>query len=114
MKRTRQRLSLLAAIRLSIGLVLFAVIWEIVKGKSDATSGLAFIGLLIFLVSEAWFSGEANLAVDAVNARVDDQIRHDMARDARIAALERRLGVDLDPRDTPPHGIPVYRPEGPR
>lgn len=87
MKRSRWRLSLLTTIRVSIGMVLFAVLWEKMNGKNDFTSGVAFVGLLVFLVAEAWFSGEADLAVGAVNARVDGELLRNDRQDDRIASL---------------------------
>lgn len=92
MKRVRRRISLLAAIRIAVGMVLFAVIWELISGKNDATGGVAFLGLLLYLVAEAWFSGESNVAIEAVNVRIDGELIRNDGQDDLIARQAELIG----------------------
>lgn len=80
MKRLRRRLSFLTAIWIAVGIMLFAVIWAAVAGKSGATDGVFGVGMLLFFVSGALFAGEVNLAIEAVNLRVDGLVRREGPR----------------------------------
>lgn len=77
MKRLQARTSALTVVWVGVGIVLFAVLWALIKGGSPATSGVAGVGLLLFMVAGAVYGGEVNLAIKAVNLRVDDCIQHD-------------------------------------
>lgn len=108
MKRVRTRLTLLAAIRVAVGVILFCVIYAKLVGKSDLASTATVVSLLIFLWAEALFGGETETAIEAVNLRVDQHAGHDIRQDARLDAIERILAMKFD--DTPPHGIPIVKP----
>jgi xanthosine utilization system XapX-like protein len=60
----------------SLGVFLFGVIYAIVVGKNDAVGLAAFVGILAFLVGLYWFVVEVNLAIEAVNLRVDRLAGH--------------------------------------
>jgi hypothetical protein len=106
MKRLRQRLTLLAAIRLAVGVIVACVLYDRVVGKSTLAGAGAIVGLLIFLVADGWFAGETETAIETANARIDELVRHGTRRDARIAALERKSGTAPPSRSPAPEARP--------
>jgi hypothetical protein len=105
----RRRVSLVAVIRLSIGMVLFGVLWTLIVGRSREVGGVALAGLLLFLVFEAWYAGEMNLANSATNARIDPLVPlASEVEDLRREAAELRRMVGAPARDdAPPRGTAV-------
>jgi xanthosine utilization system XapX-like protein len=75
-KRLRSRRFVSALLLVSLGVFLFGVIYAIVVGKNDAVGLAAFVGILAFLVGLYWFVVEVNLAIEAVNLRVDRLAGH--------------------------------------
>jgi hypothetical protein len=90
-KRMQERISLLAVLWVSVGIILFAVLWALIHGNADHGMSIAGFGGLMFVVAGAMFGSEVTLAIRAMNSRVDDRVRHGVYQDTRIAAIERFL-----------------------
>jgi hypothetical protein len=97
----------------AVGMILFAVIWAIVRGESEATGGLFGIGLVMFIVVGALFANEVQAAFAAANVRLDDCVRHDVVQDARLDGHDRVLNIPPGGTD-PHHWSHIPRPEAPR
>lgn len=106
MKYRRHRIANIVAIGVALAIAVASVWYRERFGPNTIASLGGVVALLFFIVFQALYDAQAEMAIAAVHARITGE--SDRAH-ARIDVLQARLdGFEAD--RTPPHGTPIIKP----